>query len=387
MDVSAPTILEIGVVLLAAGLAGAVMRRLGLPAIVGYILVGMAISPFTPGYVADRDQLQLFADIGVVLLLFEVGIEIDPLELGRQRRHLLWAAPIHTLGVAAVGSGLGFAFGLGWKAALILGLAVALSSSVVVVNITRSRWRVTNTATNHALLGWSILQDITGVALAGTVLATMGLEDRPVWWSFAGILLFVAVAMGTAYVLPRVLHRLRDQPDLFLLVTVAGGLTIAAVGEQAFGIPLALAAFVAGLAISESEVTAAARRRLLPFRDVFAVLFFVALGSLFDPGAVPDAIGWIALVLSLVLVLKIGTIYVAARLIRIPDVSNWQLAFGLGQIGEFSFVLASVGFAEGLIDQNLYTAILSAVAGTIAASAIVVRRRPWQREVAIAPRR
>lgn len=381
MDVSAPTILEIGVVLLAAGLAGALMRRLGFPAIVGYILVGMAISPFTPGYVADRNDLQLFADIGVVLLLFEVGIEIDPLELGRQRRHLLWAAPIHTLGIAAIVSAVSMASGLGWKAGLILGMAVALSSSVVVVNITRSRWRITNTATNHALLGWSILQDITGVALAGTLLAIMGLEERPVWLAFAGIMLFAAVAMGAAYVLPRILHRLRDQPDLFLLVTVAGGLTIAAVGEQAFGIPLALAAFVAGLAISESEVTAAARRRLLPFRDVFAVLFFVALGSLFDPGAIPDAVWWIALVMGFVLVLKLGTIYLVARLLRIPDVSEWQLAFGLGQMGEFSFVLASVGLSEGFINGDVYTAILSGVAGTIALSAIVVRRRPWQHEV------
>src|SRR3954454_10412003 len=138
MDASAPAILEIGLVLLAAATAGLVLRRFGLPAVLGYMLVGLLVSPFTPGYVADRHQLQLFADIGVVLLLFEVGIEIDPRELRRDRGRLLWAAPLHTVGVAAVSAAVAVAAGLAWRGALILGLCVALSSSVVVVNITRS---------------------------------------------------------------------------------------------------------------------------------------------------------------------------------------------------------------------------------------------------------
>src|SRR3954454_21593862 len=105
MDASAPAILEIGLVLLAAATAGLVLRRLGLPAVVGYMLVGLLVSPFTPGYVADRHQLQLFADIGVVLLLFEVGIEIDPRELRGERGHLLWIIPLHTVAVAAAAAG------------------------------------------------------------------------------------------------------------------------------------------------------------------------------------------------------------------------------------------------------------------------------------------
>src|SRR4051794_3274579 len=127
MDASAPTILEIGLVLLAAASAGLALRRLGLPAVVGYMLVGLLVSPFTPGYVADRHQLQLFADIGVVLLLFEVGIEIDPRELRRGRQLLLWVVPVHTVAVSAASTGIALAAGLAWEGALILGIAVALS--------------------------------------------------------------------------------------------------------------------------------------------------------------------------------------------------------------------------------------------------------------------
>jgi CPA2 family monovalent cation:H+ antiporter-2 len=341
------------------------------------MLVGLLVSPFTPGYVADRHQLQLFADIGVVLLLFEVGIEVDPRELRRDRGRLLWVVPFHTVAVAAISTLAAAAFGLGWEGALILGLAVALSSSVVVVNITRSRRRVTNEATRHALLGWSVVQDVTGVALAAAVLAALGLKDRPTWLSLMLIVGFVCVAIAAAWALPLVLHHVEGQPDLFLLFSVAAGLSLAAVGDRVFGVPLALAAFVGGLAIAEGPVTAVARDRLLPFRDVFAVLFFVAVGSLIDPASIPESVGWIALMLALVLVVKGGTIYALAKAVRLPNVTPWQVGGGLGQIGEFSFVLASVGAAKGWITPHVYTAILSAVVLSIAATTIVVRRPPW----------
>ena len=379
MDASAPAIMEIGLVLLAAASAGFLLRRLGLPAVIGYMVVGLLVSPFTPGYVADRHQLQLFADIGVVLLLFEVGIEIDPRELRRDQGRLLWIVPIHTAGVAAVSSVIAVAAGLAWKGALILGVSVALSSSVVIVNITRSRRRVTNDATRHALLGWSVVQDATGVALASAVLAALGLKSRPPWLSLIAILAFIALAVAAAWLLPHILRRVEDQPDLFLLFSVAAGLSLAAVGDRVFGIPLALAAFVGGLAIGEGPVTTTARNRLLPFRDVFAVLFFVAVGSLIDPGAIPGALGWIGLVIALVLLLKGGSIFAVAHGIRLPGVAPWHVGAGLAQIGEFSFVLASVGAAKGWITPHVYTALLSAVVASIAIVTVVVRQHPWRR--------
>lgn len=379
MDASAPAVLEIGVVLLSAATAGLLLRRVGLPAVIGYMVVGLLVSPFTPGYVADRHQLQLFADIGVVLLLFEVGIEIDPRELRRDRGRLLWIVPLHTVGVAAVSSAIAAAAGLSWRGAVVLGLSVALSSSVVVVNVTRSRLRATNEATIHALLGWSVLQDLTGVALASAVLAALGLKARPLWLSLFGIFAFVCFALAGAWLLPRILRRVENQPDLFLLFSVAAGLTLAGIGDRVFGVPLALAAFVGGLAIGEAPVTAVARNRLLPFRDVFAVLFFVAVGSLIDPRAVPSSFAWIGLIVVLVLLVKGGSIFAIARSIQLPQVTPWQLGGGLAQIGEFSFVLASLGAARGWISPHVYTAILSAVVVSIALVATAVRQHPWQR--------
>src|SRR6478752_7601910 len=221
MDASAPAILEIGLVLLAAACAGLLMRRLGLPAVVGYMVVGLLVSPFTPGYAVDRHQLQLFADIGVVLLLFEVGIEIDPRALRVDHGRLLWIVPFHTVATAAASAAIAVAAGLAWEGAMTVGLAVALSSSVVVVNVTRSRRRITNEPTMHALLGWSVLQDLTGVALAASVFAALGLKGRPLWLSLVGIVAFVALALAAARVLPRILRRVEDQPDLFLLFSIA----------------------------------------------------------------------------------------------------------------------------------------------------------------------
>jgi CPA2 family monovalent cation:H+ antiporter-2 len=379
VDATARDILEIGLLLLVAATAGWLARAAGLPAVLGYLAVGLLVSPFTPGYVADRHQLQIFADIGVVLLLFEVGIEIDPLRLGRGNARLLWLAPIHTLLVAGAGTLAGVAAGVGLRGAMVLGLAVALSSSVVVVNITRSRRRTTNDATDEALLGWSTLQDISGVAISAGLLASLGLQDRPLWLTLGGIAVFVVVAVVAAWVLPRVLARIHDEPDLFLLVSVSSGLALAGLGAEVFGVPLALAAFVSGLAVSEGPVTAAARRHLLPFRDLFAVLFFVALGSLIDPAAVPAALPWIGVVLGLVLVVKAGSLYGLGRLARLPGVRPWQLAAGLGQMGEFSFVLASIGVAGRLISAQVYTAILSCVVLTIAFATLAVRAAPRAR--------
>jgi CPA2 family monovalent cation:H+ antiporter-2 len=178
--------------------------------------------------------------------------------------------------------------------------------------------------------------------------------------------------VATAWTLPRALRALSSEHDLFLIVSVASGLAIAGVGGVVFGVPMALAAFVAGLTISESHAADEARRRLLPFRDLFAVLFFVSIGSLIDPDELGRGLGWLALLLAMVLVGKVLVAYLLARLTRLAA-RPLQLAVGLGQVGEFSFVLASVGLAAGVIERPLYAAMLSAVAITIAVSTIAVR--------------
>jgi CPA2 family monovalent cation:H+ antiporter-2 len=373
MDASTTPILEIGLILLAAVAGGFVARRVGLPAIVGYLAVGLAFSPFTPGYVADHDQLELLADVGVVLLLFEVGIEVDLGRLRRDHGPILWTAPAQVVLTTAI-AGVAFVVtGLEPVAAALVGLCVALSSSVVIVNITVSRRRTTDRPTEVALLGWSVVQDLVGVALAAILLAAIDPGRRSLAEAALGLGGFALVSLAVAWVLPRALRRLRDDHDLFLIASVGSGLALAGLGAAVFGVPLALAAFVGGLAVTESHEAAEARRRLRPFRDVFAVLFFVAIGTLIDPSRLGAAAPWIVLLLVLVAVAKVGVAWALARVARL-DVRPAQLAVGLGQIGEFSFVLASAAAATAAIDQTLFTAIIASVAISIAVSSTAVRR-------------
>jgi CPA2 family monovalent cation:H+ antiporter-2 len=372
MDQTAGPILEIGVLLLGAVGAGWLARRVGLPAIIGYLGLGLVVSPFTPGYVADHDQLQLLADLGVVLLLFEVGIEVDLLRIRSEQRGLILAAPAQTV-ITTVLAGLALsAAGLAPIPAAIIGLSIALSSSVVIVNITRSRRRTTDRATEEALLGWSALQDTTGVVIAAVLLALLGISGRPLDQAAAGLVAFIVLTVAVARILPVVLRALRSEHDLFLIVSVAAGLALAGVGSAVFGVPLALAAFAGGLAVAESPEAAEARRRLLPFRDVFAVLFFVVIGTLIQPDALLHGLPWLALFLGLIVLAKVTVAWALARATGLPA-RPLQLAIGLGQVGEFSFVLGSAAVAAGAIANDTYVALIAAVALSIGVSTVVVR--------------
>ena len=372
MDHTAGPILEIGILLLGAVFAGWIARRAGLPAIIGYLALGIIVSPFTPGYVADHDQLQLLADLGVVLLLFEVGIEVDLLRIRKEQRGLIAAAPIQTVITTALAALALSAAGLAPIPAAVIGLSIALSSSVVIVNITKSRRRTTDRPTEDALLGWSALQDTTGVVIAAVLLALLGVGGRPLDQAALGLVAFILLTVAVARVLPGVLRALRSEHDLFLIVSVAAGLALAGIGSATFGVPLALAAFAGGLAVAESPEAAEARRRLLPFRDVFAVLFFVAIGTLIQPEALLRGLPWLALFLGLIVVAKVGVAWGLARATGLPA-RPVQLAIGLGQIGEFSFVLGSAAVAAGAIANETYVALIAAVVLSIAVSTVVVR--------------
>jgi CPA2 family monovalent cation:H+ antiporter-2 len=372
VDSTAPAILELGLVLLGAVAVGWLARRLGLPAVVGYLLLGLAVSPFTPGYVADRERLQLLADLGVVLLLFEVGIEVDPIRLRDEQRGLLLAVPVQMI-LTTLASGAALAsMGIAEPSAAVLGLCVAFSSSVVVVNMTRSVRRTTDPGTDAALLGWSVLQDLTGVVMAAVLLAAAQSNGQSVLATVAGLVGFGVLALGVAWLLPRVLKAVAGQPDFFLIVSVASGFALAGAGAVVFGLPLALAAFAGGLAVAESPEAAEARKRLLPFRDLLAVLFFVAIGTLLDPAALVRGASWLAAFLALILGTKIAVAYALARLVKVAARPG-QLAIGLGQIGEFSFVLGSALMASGALEAEVYAALLAAVAISIALSSVAVR--------------
>jgi len=369
-------ILEIGVILLGAALIGFGFRKLGLPAVVGYLLVGLFVGPFTPGYVADRHQIQVLADFGVVLLLFEVGIELDLRALRREPLGILVAVPAQVAFITLAGTAAFVALGSGVLGAVTLGLAVALSSSIVVVNITRSRKRTADEVTARALLVWSVLQDVVTLVAATilTVLLAPGeAEAAPV--AFGKAIGFVAFAAAVQDLLvPRLLRAVRGEQDTFLIVAVSAALATAGIGAALFGVPLALGAFVSGLFLSVRAEAQEARREVLPFRDLFAVLFFVAIGTLIDPAAILREPGWLAVILGLV-ALKVIAVWGFAAIFRVPARLP-QLGVGLGQIGEFSFVVLGLGSAAGVVSTGQFSAALGAAAITIAASAVGVRLFP-----------
>jgi CPA2 family monovalent cation:H+ antiporter-2 len=370
---TAPLVLNVGVVLTAAATMGFAARKLGLPSVIGYLVTGLIVSPFTPGFVADNNQLALLADIGVVLLLFEVGIELDLRKVTREQKGLLWGVPAQMAIGMLIGTPVFLWMDVPIFGALLLSLSIAMSSSVVIVNITRSPRRATDTPTEEALLGWSLMQDVVGVAMAAVILALFGSGESSLLAAIGGLLGFGVIAIGASRILPRVLRAVRWEKDLFLIYSVSFGLVLAALGTVVFGIPMALAGFVAGLAINQSRDTEEVRKVILPFRDLFAVLFFVVIGTLIAPEELATAWPFALLVLTLMILLKTLPTMALAKIAKM-NVRPSQLGVGVSQIGEFSFVLGSLAFAEEVITRSQFTGLLVAVVLSITASTILIRR-------------
>ncbi len=372
---TAPLVLNVGVVLTAAATMGFVARKLGLPSVIGYLVTGLIVSPFTPGFVAENNQLALLADIGVVLLLFEVGIELDLKRISREYRALLWGVPTQ-MGIGMlVGTPIFLWMGIPIYGALLLSLSIAMSSSVVIVNITRSPRRVTDTHTEEALLGWSLIQDIVGVAAAAIILTLFGSSNASVFVAVGGLVLFGAVAFVASRILPIVLRAVRWDKDFFLIYSVSFGLVLASLGTVVFDIPMALAGFVAGLAINNSRDSEEVRKAILPFRDLFAVLFFVVIGTLIQPALLSNSWRFALLILGLMILVKTLPTMGLARISSLK-VKPMRLGIGVSQIGEFSFVLGSLAYSQEAISVYQYTGLLMAVVLSIMASTILVRRAP-----------
>jgi CPA2 family monovalent cation:H+ antiporter-2 len=247
-----------------------------------------------------------------------------------------------------------------------------MSSSVVIVNITRSPRRRTDTLTEEAMLGWSVVQDVVGVSLAAIILTIFGANDRPLPIALGGLIGFALLAYISSKFLPKLLKLVRWEKDLFLIYSVSVGLVLAALGTVVFGIPMALAGFVAGLAINQSHDTEEVRKAILPFRDLFAVLFFVVIGSLIQPAQLDKAWPFALLVLGLMVILKTVPTAILVKVGKLP-VKPLQFAIGISQIGEFSFVLGSLAFNQGALSIDQYTGVLVAVVISIMASTLLVR--------------
>jgi monovalent cation:H+ antiporter-2, CPA2 family len=372
---------DLAFVFLAAVVGGAAAWALRQPLILGYVFGGLLISPFTPGpSVSDPRSFDLFAEIGVVLLMFSIGLEFSVRDLLRVKWVALLGGPLGVLLFIAMGTAAGVLMGWGALTGLVVGMVISVSSTMVLARLLLDRGEL-HSRHGRVMMALSLVEDLAAVALM-VLLPTLG-QLGP------GRLLAIGAALGKAvlillpflYLVARVIPPLMTQlarmrsPELFLLVILAIGLGTAAL-TQAVGLSLALGAFLAGLIISESDYAHETLARLLPLRDMFGALFFVTIGGLIDPRTVLDNLPLLGVIVFLVVVGKAVIRTAVVWVFGQPLPTALLVGVGLAQIGEFSFVLVQVARDAGHVDAEVYNAILAASLLTILVNAALVRIGP-----------
>ncbi|MBC7789131.1 MAG: cation:proton antiporter [Anaerolineae bacterium] len=356
-----------------------IMSRIGLPPIVGFLLTGVLCGPYGFGLISNVRDVEGLAEIGVVLLLFTVGIEFSVQQLVRMRTFLLLGGGLHvtlSLGVTFL---LARIAGQPWNVSVFLGLLVALSSTAIVLRLFTDRGEI-DTPHGQATIGILIFQDLCIVPM---VLLTPFLSGETsslgeIAIIVAKILLFaVAAVLAARYVFPWFLHQVvrTRKREVFLLAIILLCLGTAWVSAQ-IGLSLALGAFIAGLVISESDYSHQALGEILPLREVFNSLFFLSIGMLFNVRTVLESpllvLGVFATVVLVKAAVGIGVCFGLGQSLRVAIVAGLALA----QIGEFSFVLSKVGLETGLLDERLNQLFLAVAVGTMTASPALIALGP-----------
>jgi CPA2 family monovalent cation:H+ antiporter-2 len=385
----APLLTTIAVGLLLAFVLGAAANRLKMPPLVGYLVAGVLVGPFTPGFVADSELASELSEIGVILLMFGVGLHFSLKDLLSVQAVAVPGALLRIIGGTAMGIGMGWVLGWPLGGGLIFGLALSVASTVVLLKALQDRHLV-DSDRGRIAVGWVIVEDIAMVlalvlipALAGLLGGTAAEINDPfvnlverftgielnIWGIIGVTAVKLAAFLGFMLVvgrrvIPWVLHQTAHtgSRELFRLAVLAIALGVAAGAAYLFGVSLALGAFFAGMILSESELSNRAAQESLPFRDAFAVLFFVAVGMLFDP-AILWTHPWEVLgTLFIILIGKTVLGYYLTVALRTPPGAAITIAASLAQIGEFSFILAALGLNLGLIPEDGQSLI---VAGAI----------------------
>jgi len=358
-------LINIVVALVVAFIGGVIARRIGLPTIVGYLLAGIVIGPFTPGFVGDTETISQLAELGVIFLMFGVGLHFSLKDLWKVRNIAIPGA----LGRMAITTLLGF--GLvrlwGWTpvSGMVLGLAISIASTVVLLRGLMDNGLL-NTSHGQAAVGWVIVEDLATVLILVLMPALVNTSDGFNWQSLgitllkaAGFVILVLFA-GTRFI-PWVLMRIAHtrSRELFILAILAITLGTALGAAELFGVSLALGAFVAGVVVNESPLSHQVGADILPFRDAFAVLFFVSIGMLVNPSYLLNNIGVILAMTGLIVVGKALVTILLGFILPWPALTTLVLAAGLSQIGEFSFILGQEGLNLGLLDRDQYSLILA----------------------------
>jgi monovalent cation:H+ antiporter-2, CPA2 family len=368
-------LVNLGLALAIAAASAAIAARLGQSVILGYLVAGLVIGPHTPGWEADPPTVEALANIGVVLLMFAIGMQLSVRELAR-------VGPVAAGGgvtqvFVMIGAGYLAGIALGWSTleALFLGAVVSNSSSTVIGKILSERGE-TGSVHGRVSLAWSSVQDLSTIVLV-VVLSALAVDGDQLWREGALALLLatgfliILLPVGSR-VLPIVFERLLRQRnrEVFILAAAAIAMVTAYVATV-FGLSPALGAFVAGIVLSESDVRHEVLGGLSPIRDIFAGLFFVSLGMLISPSFVLSNIGPVLLTVMLIVVVKGVLSLGLTALFRYPARTAVLAGVALAQSAEFSFVMANVGIEVGAISEDVFSLMLSgAVASVLLAPAL-----------------
>lgn len=363
---------------------GFVAEKLKIPALVGYLLAGIAIGPYTPGYVADTNIASELAEIGVMLLMFGVGLHFSLKDLLAVKRIALPGAVVQ-MTVATI-LGLLLALWWGWElgAGLVLGLSLSCASTVVLLKALESRGFL-ETMNGRIAVGWLIVEDLVTVLILVLLPSVAHLLDKsagigaaadtamPLWLTISITLLQVSVFMALMLIvgrrlLPWLLWQVAQtgSRELFTLAVVACAVCIAFGAAELFNVSFALGAFFAGMVMRESKFSQRAAEESLPLRDAFAVLFFVSVGMLFDPAIVAEQPWRVLGVAAIIIVGKSIAAFLLVLAFRYPLNTALTVAASLGQIGEFSFILAGLGLSLGLLPAEGLSFVLAGALISIA---------------------
>jgi len=367
---------DITMVFAGALLFGLLFWRLRQPLILGYVLAGLVLSPLTPGpQVHDVHTFEIMAEVGVILLMFSVGIEFSVPELLRVKWVALIGAPLGISLSIGLGAGVGLLLGWQFSQGVAVGCIIAVASTMVLMRLLMDRGELGSEA-GRVMVALTLVEDLAVVIL--TVLLPRlgsGAGNTQVLWKISkALLLLIPVVLAGWKIVPRLLARVEktcnDELSLLLALTVC--LVVAAITE-AIGLSLALGAFLAGLLLGNSDYAHKLAEKTLPIRDAFVALFFVTIGMLIDPRTLLSNWRLLAVMVGLILGGKFAIWFAVVRLFGYPARTALRVGVGLTQIGEFSFILAQVSLHSGLIGSDVYNATLAASLITILVNAALFK--------------
>jgi len=362
----------------AAVVGGAVARALRQPLILGYVLGGILVGPFTPGpTVADVHEFEALAEIGVILLMYSIGLEFSFRDLLKVKWVAILGGPMGILLSVALGLGVGWLLGWSWQQGVAVGAIISVASTMVLSRFLSERGELRSDH-GQVMIGITLVEDLAVVVLT-ILLPSLGDMNR-------GRLLALAIAMGKALLIlipitlvahkliPPLMRRVvrAANPEFFVLVALALGFVTAAL-TQAVGLSLALGAFLAGLLVSESEAAHQTMAHLLPLRDAFVALFFVTMGILVNPRILISKPSLLLVIVGLVVVGKFVVWALVVKLFAYSNTTALMVGIGLTQIGEFSYVLVRVARDAHIVGDDMYNAVLAASVITILINGLLLR--------------